>query len=511
MQSSIFQGRVLHVIAAQPARTDSATVAVIEGKGTYKQQQDAKRRKEAEDQRSWNATYVSADAAANAISERLQKSKSELLDAEDGGSAGRGSMAVRMAVMETYVTTENQEALEKEGVDLEQLNQEIGSRHADKKGGKDAKAAKAKAAPKRSDTVILIKNLPASSDEQELNQLFGKHGDIVRLVLPPSKTLALIEFADSMAARKALRSLAYRKYQHAPLYLEWAPAAIFKRPAVGAKSTSASAQTSSRSLIPTADDESSATGVGNTLHIKNISFDTSDQALLAALRGALNGKYLKGRKAGAGGEVVRTAKVVRRKDNVSLSSGFGFCEFSNAEAAQAAVKVLQGTTVNGHALQFSVSKTVAVHRDESGRSAGGSLKPKDQCTKLVVRNVAFEATGAELRELFAAFGQVKNVRMPRKFAGGHRGFAFVEFLTKQECENAMKALSSTHLYGRHLVIEWANAKDEVDELRTKAARDIRSNPNADRAAKRKKLTDKNFLTKNTGKEDDEMAEDEEFG
>lgn len=35
--------------------------------------------------------------------------------------------------------------------------------------------------------------------------------------------------------------------------------------------------------------------------------------------------------------------------------------------------------------------------------------------------------------------------------GSHRGFAFVEYVTKQEAQNALKALSSTHLYGRHLV------------------------------------------------------------
>jgi multiple RNA-binding domain-containing protein 1 len=43
-------------------------------------------------------------------------------------------------------------------------------------------------------------------------------------------------------------------------------------------------------------------------------------------------------------------------------------------------------------------------------------------TKLIVRNVAFEATEKELKELFSAFGQIKTIRMPRKkFASTHRG------------------------------------------------------------------------------------------
>lgn len=61
------------------------------------------------------------------------------------------------------------------------------------------------------------------------------------------------------------------------------------------------------------------------------------------------------------------------------------------------------------------------------------------------------------------FAQVKSLRLPRKFnGGGHRGFAFVEFLTAAEAKNAMQSLKSTHIYGRHLVIEYA-AKQEGDE------------------------------------------------
>ena len=50
-----------------------------------------------------------------------------------------------------------------------------------------------------------------------------------------------------------------------------------------------------------------------------------------------------------------------------------------------------------------------------------------------------------------------------------RGFAFVDFLTKQEAQNAMEAVSGTHLYGRRLVVEWAKADDALDDLRAKTA------------------------------------------
>ena len=59
-----------------------------------------------------------------------------------------------------------------------------------------------------------------------------------------------------------------------------------------------------------------------------------------------------------------------------------------------------------------------------------------------------------MRELFGEFGGVKRVRLPKKMDGGHRGFAFLEFETAADAAVAKEALSSVHLYGRRLVIEY---------------------------------------------------------
>ena len=50
-----------------------------------------------------------------------------------------------------------------------------------------------------------------------------------------------------------------------------------------------------------------------------------------------------------------------------------------------------------------------------------------------------------------------------------RGFAFVEFFTKQEAKAAAEAITGVHLYGRRLVVEFAKADEGLDELRSKAA------------------------------------------
>ncbi len=58
-------------------------------------------------------------------------------------------------------------------------------------------------------------------------ELFSSCGTVKRLVLPPTKTLAIVEFAEAAEARSAFRGLAYKRFHHVPIYLEWAPSDIF--------------------------------------------------------------------------------------------------------------------------------------------------------------------------------------------------------------------------------------------------------------------------------------------
>lgn len=69
----------------------------------------------------------------------------------------------------------------------------------------------------------------------------------------------------------------------------------------------------------------------------------------------------------------------------------------------------------------------------------------------------------------SAHGHLKSVRLPKKFDSRTRGFAFLEFVSRHEAENAFNALRHTHLLGRHLVLEWAEeAEQDLDVLRQKA-------------------------------------------
>jgi multiple RNA-binding domain-containing protein 1 len=115
-------------------------------------------------------------------------------------------------------------------------------------------------------------------------------------------------------------------------------------------------------------------------------------------------------------------------------------------------------------------------RSKAKQEAASTSSSNKASAKLMVRNIPFQATRKELLQLFGSFGQLKKVRLPKKFAGGHRGFCFIEYLTSKEAAAAMNALSRTHLYGRRLVIEWASGDDDqpddLHHLREKAKRDV---------------------------------------
>ncbi|KAG6582829.1 RNA-binding protein [Phytophthora cinnamomi] len=461
-----FQGRRLHVIFARskPVKLDPEA-ALADPNLTYKQRKELERQIQAQKKTGWNASYIRGDATVGSLAERMGVKRGEIMDKE------QGNMAVRLAIGETMLVKENKDFFAREGVDLNAIEGALVKKPSQQQSSKKIE---------RSTTVILIKNLPHTTEEEELAQLFRKHGEIGRFLLPPSKTLAVVEFLEPSEARKAFRSLAYKKYQHVPLYLEWAPVKVFDRPASASSSTKASASEqkgikTTSAVVPDVDDDGDA-AVGDASHticVKNLNFTTKEAALEKVFERC--GK-------------LRKVTVARRKDpkRGMLSMGFGFVEFVDAKHTERALQTLQNTVVDGHALNLKLSQKKA---SAAPKRAVGEVDGEGRKSKIIVRNVAFEATSNEIRELFGAFGQLKRVRMPKKFDGRHRGFAFVEFLTEQEARNAFSALASSHLYGRHLVLEWAEDADDIDTLRAKATRDLTAINDSDRRKRMKRQKD----------------------
>ncbi len=81
---------------------------------------------------------------------------------------------------------------------------------------------------------------------------------------------------------------------------------------------------------------------------------------------------------------------------------------------------------------------------------------------IYVGNISRDLSEEELREAFAAFGQVSTVNIIKdKFTGEYRGFAFVEMPTKEEADAAITGLNGKELKGRALNVNEARPRTDA--------------------------------------------------
>ncbi|XP_046556854.1 probable RNA-binding protein 19 [Haliotis rubra] len=446
LDGTVFQGRMLHILPGKPKPED---IEITE-KTSFKKKKEAEQKSMAKSSHNWNTMFIGANAVADTMAERYGTSKSQILDA-----SGKESLGVRMALGETQIVSETRDFLLDNGVSLDSFSQ---------------------AAAPRSKTVILAKNLPAGTNELELREKFEKYGTLGRFLLPPARVSALIEFLEPAQARSAFTKLAYTKFQYLPLYLEWAPVGVFTTEYKAPPTEEMEEEEEETEKEPTAVDKEEIKKVvteegesddedeeertpGCTLFVKNLNFDTTEEDFKTMFERCGNVKY---------------ATISKKKDFKNpgefLSMGYGFVEYTRKSSADKALKTLQHASLDDHQLELKISNRETTVTKESNKKKQKSTKQKS--SKILVRNIPFEVTRNEIYELFKVFGELKTVRLPKKLSGtgSHRGFGFVDFLTRPDAKRAFNALChSTHLFGRRLVLEWAEAEETVDDLRRKTA------------------------------------------
>lgn len=416
IDGTAFQGRLLHIIPAKRAREVDPMESASSGKGgsklsSYQQKKEAERRSQAGRKEGWNASFVRSDAVIDSLSETLGVSKSEIMDT----SQTAGEMAVRMALGEAHVIEENRTFFLRHGVDLNALESNTSTHRASK----------------RSTTTILIKNLPHDMVDDEVESMFTRFGAVASFLVAPSKTLALVDFVEASEARGAFKGLAFRKYKHLPLYLEWAPEGVIdKAKAAAAKKrqnadndndegggkSAVGCKKKSKGVSGKDDSVGGEGGVNTenndeyaTLYIKNLAFATTEDGLRGFLKNVL------------GVTGLRAVSIpTRTKDRQVLSMGFGFAEFASPQQAADALKRINSSVLDGHSLEAKPSEKRLSTADKKSNKINPPAAAANNGTKLIVRNVAFQATPADIRSLFSAFGTVKRVRIPKKMGGTQR-------------------------------------------------------------------------------------------
>ncbi|XP_053491456.1 polyadenylate-binding protein 4-like isoform X1 [Ictalurus furcatus] len=142
------------------------------------------------------------------------------------------------------------------------------------------------------------------------------------------------------------------------------------------------------------------------------------------------------------------------------SRGFGYVHFESAEAAEAAIKRLNGMLFNDHYVFITHFKS----RQECQEQKKEERHPKpqhkfEQCVNLCLRNLDVSVDDERLHKEFSPFGTVIHAKVMGT-DGCSGGFGFVRFSSPEEATKAMSEMQGRMLDRRALHIRLIQRKKE---------------------------------------------------
>ena len=450
MDGEYFMGRRLHISIAEEKYNKPESELKIKynqkDKSSYKKEKTNKLKSNYNDETNWNYLFLNQNAVIDAVAKRLKIKKEDLL------SQNNTDIAVQISAMETTIINETKEWLKQQGINLDILK------------GKRQDCI-------RSKTIILVKNISNKTKKENLQNLLERYGNLVRFLLSPSNTLAICEYVNKKHAENCIKHLSYYELDGEPLYL-----GLVSDSKENNKNNKIEEKPKDIINIDESEEENKEEnkeegidlleGQGKILFVKNLDFSTNEKQLK---------KFFEKKD-----YIVKKVEIAKHlKDGKNVSSGFGFVELKDEKMVLKAMKNLQGALLGGHSLKLSISKS---SKNENKDLLKNKRKRETELNdyeyedenisnnKLLIKNIAFEASKEELRKLFKEYGQVKNLRLPTKIDGSHRGFAFIEFMSHEEAQKVFKELQNTHFYKRKLIIEWAKQDNTIEEIREKTSK-----------------------------------------
>ncbi|KAF2841962.1 polyadenylate binding protein [Patellaria atrata CBS 101060] len=183
------------------------------------------------------------------------------------------------------------------------------------------------------------------------------------------------------------------------------------------------------------------------------------------------------------------------QDELGNSKGYGFVHYETAEAANNAIKHVNGMLLNE-------KKVFVGHHIPKKDRMSKFEEMKANFTNIYVKNVDLEVTDDEFRELFEKYGPITSASLAHdNETGKSRGFGFVNFVKHEDAATAVDALHDKDFKGQKLYVGRAQKKHEREE-------ELRKQYEAARIEKQSKYQGVNLYVKNLDDDvDDEKLRD----
>lgn len=182
------------------------------------------------------------------------------------------------------------------------------------------------------------------------------------------------------------------------------------------------------------------------------------------------------------------------QDEMGNSKGYGFVHYETAEAANAAIKNVNGMLLNE-------KKVFVGHHIPKKDRMSKFEEMKANFTNIYVKNIEQDVTDDEFRELFEKYGQITSASLAHDENGKVRGFGFVNYVRHEDAAKAVDELNDSDYKGQKLYVGRAQKKHEREE-------ELRKQYELQRQEKQSKYMGVNLYVKNLSDDvDDEKLRD----
>lgn len=149
-----------------------------------------------------------------------------------------------------------------------------------------------------------------------------------------------------------------------------------------------------------------------------------------------------------------TRCVVTTRDGQIVNGWFRGIEVPHGDQS-----ILVASTEATHSIPVESVLTTSTLDPRGSRTTSQARKGLDMFNRLHVGNLSFDTTAADLVNLFAGHGAVKDATVVTdQHSGRSRGFGFVEMVTPEEANTAIGALDGHNLDGRDLTVAIAKPR-----------------------------------------------------
>lgn len=165
------------------------------------------------------------------------------------------------------------------------------------------------------------------------------------------------------------------------------------------------------------------------------------------------------------GDVISARVIVDRQNN-NRSKGYGYVDFETKEAAEKAIKELQGHEIDGRPINVDLStgRAQTPNRNERARQYGDVTSAASDT--LFVGNLSFNTDRDSLSNAFGEFGSIVSCRIPtHPETQQPKGFGYVQFASVDEAKAAFDGFSGQSLDGRTLRLDFSQPRDNNQNRR----------------------------------------------